>query len=596
MDDENNQNDWPFPAAPQGSAPAGQTARPMPPDASQTAKEPQSFASGLGMVNSASTAISDIPPEFQVIGLKKIRDILDGNGIKGEDIKPEHFEGVTLQFLATTKLQFRFKTLERVEAGRKPGKVLPSTQAIREEITKQEDKITHRADIIKRVQQFVTEERKDKGYGLDGHMIKFPFLYTDYVYYEACQTCQASGKVHCKRCHGQGFEMCSHCHGQGLEICTQCNGTHFMNTPKGRVQCNRCHGRGKISCSVCHERRKVQCRICRTKGSTQCTVCNGHAWNTRIYRLEIDAMPAFDYDRANIKDRLADVIDALGPELVTANHAQVEVIYRETEEKDSAEDKRNYITIPYVVKLPFGELRYKVGDEIHNTMIFGYNAELRYFPFLLDRLLATPLKRLQEAAENRGNVAEKIHDCAQYRTMRQAILAASRLPLKKAAALVKKQNPDGLRNKTVKAMVIHADKALKNVTRKPREQAFYIGLVLMVLIYTGYFATGANALVPVANPLLPLGLDLGVFAAGIYLAIFVVKFMSKRALHEALGALYAQEGAAQKKMMPKTGKIGERIAMAAPLLYGLALEAGYRISGQASWWYQIARDHLASLF
>lgn len=184
-------------------------------------------------------------------------------------------------------------------------------------------------------------------------------------------------------------------------------------------------------------------------------------------------MPSFDFDRSNIKDRVGEIIDNLGPELITKAHAKAKVIFKEQNEKQS-EDKRDYITVPYVVQVPFGELRYKIGEETHNTLLFGYNIALYYLPDLLDKLLKTPIKRLQEASENRGNVAEKIQKCAQYRTLRGALLASSRYPLKKAAKKIKTDNPQGLKNETIKYITLYADRALKILRANPVNRAFIL--------------------------------------------------------------------------------------------------------------------------
>ena len=576
-------SDYPDPNEP----PTSPAQPPLPHEGSETP-----HPSTLGMTNTASTAITEVDPEFKKKGLQKIRAIVDGNGIKGEDVTEVNFDGGTLQYLATTKLQFRFKTLERVEAGKRPGKQLPSPKAIHEEIAKQEQKITHRADIVKQVQTYVAEERKDMGYGLDGQIIKLPFLYTDYVFYEACKNCHAKGQVQCQRCHGQGHEMCPQCHGQGLDVCQQCNGSQFIQGPNGRQQCPRCFGRGKTSCSLCNERRKVQCRVCKTKGTIQCSICNGHAWNTHFYRLEIDAMPSFDLDRSNIKDRVGDVINDLGPELITKGHAQAKVIYKEQNEKQS-EDKRDYITVPYMVQVPFGELRYKIGEETHGTLLFGYNCALYHLPDLLDKLLKTPIKRLQEAAENRGNVAEKVQKCAQYRTLRGALLASSRYPLKKAAKKIKMDNPQGLRNETIKQITLYSDRALKNITRKPRKQGFYIALALMAVIFGIYFPAGVQAMIAAAIPaqIIQLGFDIAVFALALTSAFYLVKFMSRHAMKQALGDILTGSG---KLPMPKLGKTAERLAYIAPALYLIALEASVHLA-TAPWWYMQLRGMITGL-
>lgn len=528
-----------------------------------------------GIQNTASTALSEIDKEYEVIAQQKIRDMVDGNGVKGEDVKFLQFEGATLQFLATTKLQFRFKTLERIEAGRKTGLTVVSGLAqVKEEITKQEQKITHRGDIIKRIQTHIVEGRKDMGYGLNGEMIKLPFLYIEYVFHQACNTCKAKGQVMCQRCNGLGYEKCTQCHGQGLEVCIQCHGDMFIQGNNGRQQCPKCHGRGKSSCRLCHERMKIQCRVCKTKGSTTCTVCNGHAWNSHIYKLEIDAMPSFEYDRENVRQRIGDIIDAMGSKLI--DHAKIKAIFKTENEKDY-EDKRDYIAIPYIVHLPYAEIRYSIGDQVYNTLLFGNKCELKHVPFILDKLLKTPIARLKEAAENRGNVADKIKNCCDYKIIKQAVLASARMPLNKAAKKLKFDNPHGLQNNTIKSLVVYADQAIKNITRRPRKIGMIGGIISLSILYGLYFMAGLRGLIvgEISNTLAHLIPDILILGAGMGLGIGIIKFVSRRALLEALKGIIPADK--QKGFLPKTGKSGANIITAAPFIFLIVIESAIHI-------------------
>lgn len=538
--------------------------------------------------NTASAAVSKIDEDFEEEALKKIKAIFNGNGIKEEDIKCVKFDGSTLEFLATTTLKFRLKVIEHTEAGKKPGpKQISGKAQLEEEKARQEQKITHRADTIKRIQTHIVEQRKDMGYGLDGQMIKLPFLYIDYVQYEACKNCRAQGKVQCQRCHGQGLEMCQRCNGQGLEMCPQCNGSQFMNGPNGRVQCSRCYGKGKTSCTLCNERRKIQCRVCKTKGTTVCGVCNGHAWNSHIYNLEIDAMPSFDYDRTKVEERIGKLIDKLGPELV--EHANIHPIFKENDAKDD-EDRRDFITIPYLVKLPFGDIQFTIGDgETYNALIFGYNCELHYVPYLLDKILKKPIARLEEAAQNRGDVAEKIKKAAEYKTLRHAILYAARMPLGKAMKKVKQENPLAIRNDSIKAIVQNADRAMKNITRKPRQTGFIIGSVLMAAIFGAYLPGGLRSMIAANIPdqNIEIALDLAVVGLGFYIALMSVKFMGRKAIRDALSSIIP--AGQEKKFMPKAGKTVDRLLMLTPALFLIMLEASVHISS-GPWWYTAFRS------
>jgi hypothetical protein len=547
-----------------------------------------------GYQNTPTVAYSDINKEFEAQAQQKIREMIDGNGVKGSDIQFLHFEGATLQFLAFTKLQFRFKTLERTEMGRKGNmQQIAGKLALEEEITKQEQRITHRGDIIKRIQTHIVESRKDMGYAADGQMIKLPFLYTDYVHYEACNTCKSKGDVQCQRCNAQGYENCPQCKAQGLVVCPQCKGSQFMQTPKGREQCTKCKGRGKTGCSLCQERRKILCNVCKTKGTTTCTVCNGHGWNSHIYTVEIDAMPSFSFDREAIKHRVGDVIETLGVKLL--DHATIKPIFKT--ETDKSEDERDFITIPYIVHVPFAEIRYSIDSQIYNTLIFGYDCALKYVPFLLDKLLKAPMERLKEAAENRGNVAEKVKKAAEYKFLRQALLLSATIPLGQAAKRLKKANPHGVQNDTIKSVIQNADRALKNITRKPRQIAMIAMLIFTALLYGLYIIGGLRGgIIGIIGADIPQAfVDGGFLLLSIALGVAAIKLTGAFAMIKALGDIIPK--AKRKSFMPKAGKMGLRFMMMAPLLFLAAIELGFHLPAESLAaslpdWYQAIRAYI----
>lgn len=130
------------------------------------------------------------------------------------------------------------------------------------------------------------------------------FTVNESKYHKTCFTCSGEGKVdcpecdgkgsfHCKTCDGTGqvpdIIKCPSCHGNGsvsvnrerIEYrtdsdgqriavtvryqqsvrCSHCNGTGEYK--RGMKDCERCHGKGRITCNTCKGERKIECNTCR---------------------------------------------------------------------------------------------------------------------------------------------------------------------------------------------------------------------------------------------------------------------------------------------------------------------------------------------
>ncbi len=535
------------------------------------------------VTNTGSAAESEIDIDYKAIAEKKIRRLAHGNGVKKDEIAVEYFKGATLEFIATTTLKIKTRVLERKESGQKTGPLkISGPQQLREEITREEHKITHNHDLVRRIQDFVIENRKDIGYGLDGHLIKVPFLTKDFVQYEPCQNCRAKGQIPCQRCGATGQELCPKCHGQGLEVCSGCMGGQFIQGPKGRQQCPRCMGRGKTGCGQCHEKKKIQCRMCQSRGATPCGICNGHAWNSIISRLEVDFMPEFDYDKTAVENRIGEAIDQYGPKLV--EHADIRPIISVREDKDDHE-KRDFVVIPYHVALPHGELGFSIQKNMYNVMIFGKQCSLMYMPNFLETLIKPGITRLHEAAENRGNVAEKIKKAARYKLIRESILAAAMTSPRNAMKKIRSTYPMAITSDNIHSIIMNADAALKNITYKPRQIGFLAGLVLMALLYAAYFIGPGRVMAAshIPEPPLRIGLDILIGFAGFYAGLSSIRLAGWHALRGALKGLVP--AGQERKFMPKAGKTGEHMFFIAIPVYFAIIEASRHVHPNAPEWY-----------
>lgn len=538
--------------------------------------------------NSYSTASVEIDEDYEEKVLEKIKTLAAGNGADLDKIKIKHFKGSTLEFLATTKLTLKTKVLERTQPGKVAGpRKVASKAELRELITKEEHKLTHQNDVIKRIQNHLIE-RKDKGYALNGKMVMLPFLYREFVQYDPCQNCKAQGEVACHRCRATGYEVCPQCRGQGKIVCTQCNGATFIQTANGRQQCNRCHSQGREPCGYCNATGKTQCSVCKTKRTTRCGVCNGHAWNSHVSTVQFDAMSKFEYDKAKVEEKVGALVERLGVDLL--EHAHVHPIQREIEQKD-AEDERNYITIPYLVRLPHAEFKFYIGDDEYNGMAFGYQVTLTHIPNFTEKLIENGASHLKDAAEERGDIFDKIGKAGQYKTLRHAILASVKLSNDKAALKVKQANPHGISKEKIFEIVHHADQALSNATRKQRIHGLYAGLAAMFALYASYILSPAKAAINnmIGDPIQQAVGDFLVLFAGMGLAIFIVQTMSKGALANALKTFVPADKL--KKHKTKTGKLAHYIYGAALPFYLIICEISvYTSFGQTPEWYSALRS------
>ncbi len=485
--------------------------------------------------------------DYKEKALEKIRQAVKGNRFDPAKITIDNFDGGIVKFTAKTQLEIRTKISEKTVPGRQGGaQVVDSGVALKAAVDQDIQNLMSSNDTAQKIKALVLG-RDDKGFALDGVDIPIDFWKKDFVYYEGCGTCKTQGRLQCQRCHGLGHESCPQCHKKGVIPCTQCRGSQEIQGPNGQQQCPQCQGQGDISCSLCQQRGEVQCRICKTKGETTCTACNGAGWNSHITMAEIEVHTNFDYERGAVPDKAAKLIEKLGPKL--SGHAGIEVL----EQAQEAQEKE--IAIHYQVALPCGPISFLVGDEKAEGFLFGNQMKLTSVSPFLEPILAKGMQKLQDAANGRGSVAGNLQAAAKYRTLRQAILAAARYKLNKAAKALQSGSPVGLSKAKINELVQNADKALKNITAKPRQQGLIGGLGLSALIYGAwFFALRASILASVANEAAHMAVDLMVFAAGAGLVIFVIQLVSAKALRTALKGIVPP--GKEKAFTPKTGKTG----------------------------------------
>lgn len=529
---------------------------------------------------------AEIDPAYAPHALEKMRNIVTGNGIKPDHVTLENFEGETLEFICVTKLTLKVKISEKRQAGKITGPQIVDNAAImREAIEKEKSKILHRPDVIKRIKD-VLLQRPDKGFGLHNELIKLPFLHKQFAHYEACNTCNARGSVPCQRCHGQGYEMCTHCRGTSFETCVQCRGHQYIAGPQGaRQACPRCRGQGKTPCSACKQTRKIPCSVCKTKKTTLCKNCNGHAWNSHIAIVEIDVIGLFDYDRSSLEERIVSVIEQLGSEFV--EHVHVKPI----DAPFNNEQKNEDIYLPYVVHLPNGDATFTMKDRKIESFIFGTQHLFIDTPFFLEDIMTPGIQALQTAGTGQGAVAAALQKAGRFKTLRHIIIAAGKFKQARAITAVLKATPAGISEETLKTLLLDADKALRALSRRPRQIALLLGLLTSAGIYEAYFRILRPEItkdIPSGN--IHIGIDLGLLIAGIGLTLFIIQCFGNAALRKALKNIVP--AGKENKKLARTGKQGLWAVLGGLLIYLVVLESLVPLGGNIPEWYNALRGLL----
>lgn len=536
-----------------------------------------------------------LPEEFKALALRHIQSLVAGNGVNVKEIAFQDFNGNLLEFQAITKLSLKEHVQEKKQPGKLNGpEVIANATQLKENLAKHIAVIMQDPQAVQHIKDFMMK-RDDRGCGLQGEKIDFPFLQKDYVIHDPCQTCRSKGQIPCQRCHATGFEMCPQCQGQGKIVCKHCQGSQFISTPQGRTPCNHCHGQGRENCSLCQSNRKIQCSVCKTKRTTPCNICNGQAWNSILYHCTFHGDTEFLYDREAVERECGSLIDDIGAAL--GRHAVIEP-QDIPAQKAEADKKEGILPLGFWIKLKHADFTIEVKNKPYQAKVYGEQAHLMNLPDIITDLIAPGKNQLQDAAQRAAGAAEKIRSAGKYKTVKHAILAAARLPLNKAAMKVKKANPHGISNAVIGTLVKAADQALNNATRQKRKQGLIFGALAMIALYAGYLLTPLRAALTgtLSDPMHVLVLDGCILMAGTFMALGLVSAMSKGAMKSALRGLVPVDKL--KTFRAKKGAYGQvLIILTLPLFLGMCeiMHSVPDLGAAPPWWYTQLRQIVISL-
>ena len=534
-----------------------------------------------------------ISEAYKEDALAQIKKMVKGNKYDPEHVKLESFEGEILQFQAENMMTILSKVTEKKAPGRIEGPIaVDNEHAAREEMNKAYLALHGSPDTEKKIRELLLK-RDDQGFAVHNNIIPIPFWEKQFVMFEPCLTCKTTGSVKCLPCAGKGIDQCPKCNGSGMRPCTNCNGTQLVMGPNNqKVQCTICQGSGRTSCPQCNQTGTIQCRTCRSKGITQCPNCNGNAWNSNIFIMEIEARTAFDYPKDRLPEKVVAMIEKHGAKIrehadITVSEAAFSTVNIDDEEKmhEQAEaDKRKDLRIPviYDVYLPYGHIEYVINDQTYYTFLFGTKGRLTHVSPFLDDLIKNGVRKLHDASEMRGDVSENLKQAAEYRTVKEGIYYTAAHSLGKARQMLRKSNRLGLSDDMAKNIVLQADIALKNITKKPRNIGLIFSGLLNILLFATYFLSPLRAmlLANIANQNLHMLCDGGVLLAGLYLGVITIQMTSSSALKKAMHAI-----GIKKTPPPKLGNSLYYNAGLAIVLFLTIIETARQMNLGAPSWY-----------
>ncbi len=527
-----------------------------------------------------------VPDELLEKAVKRVQEVVKGNGMRGLQVALADFEGQVLKFEAYELFKMDPQIAEKRVNGKHNGEVAGSVNDMRTKMHGVLEKITINVEVKKYVIELM-KKRLDLGFALENQTIALDSYNKNYVVHDLCNACSGSRNLACGTCHGDGRATCHRCKGAMQVECPMCQGHRTIASGGGRKTCTKCNGRGRAQCHVCQGRGFTKCLVCKGDGKIDCQQCNATGWHSVIGTLLVKTKCHFWYDKEALIEgdrapELPPLIDKLGPKMVTDKHADITLIedlerLKELDQEVKAEEFK----IPYKVRLPWGSISFRLKDQVVNGKLFGLHPELVHMDPFLEEPLLPGIRLLDEAARTAGNATDKIKEASRYRAIGEALVLSTRGGHGRAFEAYEKRYPFGLRTETLHKILISADLALKNATRRPRRIGVVFGSVLSAIVLAAFYLTPArDHLYPhLPADMARLAVDGAMLLLAMTLSWMTIQSTATKALQEAMAHLLPPEK--RKKLHPKPGRAGWVGLMLAVLIWAAMIPLT-AIAGQSA--------------
>lgn len=470
--------------------------------------------------------------------LKYLRALVNGNGIKPEEITISDFSNVRIyQFYAHTSMrlvpQYQTRTIPGRDTKAEHMQGPQAMQhALKRHIAETRNTATSRKTILD-----LLHTRIDKGFAIRDTRAHFPMFKKDFVLHESCTNCGHMGKIKCPSCHATGQILCSKCQGREQVICPACRGTTQVQLNGRSHSCQTCHAKGRINCDQCNGHGKLPCRPCASKGTTECRKCSGSGWLSHITSAQLEAHIQFTYDRPSLPPEVSRMIDVQGPSLVQKGDLQLE-IYQPSEEEQRNEPEDTIYSV-YDCHVPFGALQFQIKGKSLPATLFGFHGKLIDIPPFLEAITRKGAENLALAANAKGDVATLIRKAAKYRVIRDIIIQSVSDNSRKGLAKLQMRYPIGIQIETLNLLMQKADKAIHSITQHPRRNGMTTGFIFTALTAGIYYLSPARLWVQntLIAPSAMAAIDLSLLAFHAVFTTLLAQIFATKTLHRALQGL-----------------------------------------------------------
>ncbi len=502
----------------------------------------------------APAPLPTIDQTVQAHALEKIKALVKGNGLKADKVSIEKVSAQILSFRAEGFIRLATEYSSRsvpgkVEKGEAIGTPEAFEAALRQFPMQAQRDPGRRDTIVKTIMA-----RPDKGYGAKDQSFKLDALAKDYVSHEACSTCTQTGQMTCPKCGGQKMMVCQTCHGRHDILCPSCRGMGSITQHGKQVPCGRCRGRRRVQCPACHGLGQVKCKGCNGAGKSACAACKASGFISHLAKVELIAHLHFNYDRQGLPIELTKLLDAFSLRYIEKGDIDLGIETPSWQENEPPEN----IPIIYNVRVPYGEIVFKLGKRSAACTVLGWNGEIIKGPEFLDDITKRGQGMLAKAAGGEGNVGASLRDAAKYRILREAIIvAASQLQTRKALSKLLKKYPVGISSDKMLRFLMQANQAMQVITHKPRLIGLAIGTLVFVMMAAVYFIIMRGKIAqhmgafPIDPALSTIICDVVLMLLGTVAIVMSSQIFAGRALRQSLTGLAS--AATMKKILPKMG-------------------------------------------
>ena len=530
------------------------------------------------------------PESVRDHAITRLRELLKGNGVSVDKLKFEHLEGGLFPVEGYCRIEIGYSRTQG-KSGKKRRKEayhkVESQEALEDAIETTRRELCEKGDKRKHIVKKLLDT-PDQGFNAEGYELDLSDFNCSFVLPRECRNCHHKGKVTCHNCHGNKHIQCQKCHGSTQMPCPQCQGSTFVQGPNGRQPCQQCSGQGHIPCDKCKNAGHEPCPKCGARGAVTCQTCGGSGWHEETTHIAFHATTRLEYNTQNLPRGLLRIMHKQAGKLAADNALQLKA------EEDSANKEPNTIYVNYSGDVPYGKLHMRLKGKHLSAHVYGYDARLGDVPPFLEHCCATGIKALQKAADTPGAAMSELKTAARYRLLRQALVLTSQRKPRQAFRHLANQYPHGVRETSLKGLVMKSDQALRNVTRTPRLLGLGTGLCISAAFILFYYLWVHPAL-PLRQPWQTGLADLALVLLCCSVISLSIHLMAMRELRRIFAYLSTNKGHVNK-LQPRLDLSISTGVSAALGLYGLIIAAlaalGVTTPDWAATTYAMLRDSL----